>query len=573
MALDAIFLNRIAKEMEENSLDGRVEKITMHTREDMVLVIRGRNGSKRLLISASALPRICYTEKKFENPKTPLMLCILLRKYLQGARVIEIKKQVCERVITLVFSATDEIGDAYTVSLVAELTGRNSNIMLISGEGKIIDATRRQAIDGENSRIILPGALYSPLSPQEGKVPFSSGGEEVYNIIAKKEFRSLSKALSETVYGVSAAILRKISEIAFGDDIPSSELIKEVFIKGYEEVRDEAISGNSCYIIKNDDSYSDFLVVKPYESSYIEFDSPSVLLNEFYTEKEMQAYKRNIGGELLKRVRNLKKRAENRISAQNKELYISREREKIKERADLLAANLYLLKRGMDRAVVYDYINEKEIEVPLDPRKSPGENVSVLYEKYKKMVTAEQMLTLRIEKGYKELEYLNSVIDIIERAQSSEELSDIKAELMREGFIRASKNDKKTRESSKPIMLKSSDGFDILVGKNNRQNDIITLKTARAHDIWFHVKDAPGSHVVLIVEGEEPPNKSLEEAAIAAAYYSSQSKNAKAAVDLTKIKYVKKPAGAMPGKVIYTDQRTVFVNPQDYEGIFGSSAK
>ncbi len=573
MALDAIFINRITDEIKEHSLGGRVEKITMHTREDIVLVIRGKNGSRRLLISASALPRICYTQKKFENPKTPLMLCILLRKHLQGARVIEIKKELCERVVTFVFAGTDEIGDSYTVSLVAELTGRNSNIILVSGEGKIIDAARRQAFDSEQSRVILPGVVYTELLAQEGKLPFSASGSEVYAAISGGEFRFLSKKLSETVYGVSSAIFRDIVSESFGDDISSASLTKDEFIKGYEKVRDEAVSGDYTYITKKDGSFVDFTAYKPTDAEYIEYESPSELLNDFYTEKEEQAYKKNIGGDLLKRVRNLRKRAENRVSAQSKELSISREREKIKERADLLAANLYLLKRGMDRAVVYDYINEKEIELSLDPKKSPGENVSALYEKYKKMVTAEKMLTERIEKGYKEIDYLSSVIDLIERAQTSEELSDIKAELMREGFLKSSKNDKKARESSKPIVLKSSDGYDILVGKNNRQNDIITLKTARAHDIWFHVKDAPGSHVVLIVEGEEPPNKSLEEAAIAAAYYSSQSKTAKTPVDLTKIRFVKKPSGAMPGKVIYTDQRTVFVNPQDYEGIFGGSAK
>ena len=482
MALDTATVSALTEELSVRLTDGRIEKIQQPEKDLLLLTIRAEGENRKLLIRAAGPnARIHLTEQSFENPKEAPMFCMLLRKYLTGARIRSVEQPNGDRLIAFRLESRNELGDSAELGLITELMGRAANVVLVGADERILDCLRRIPLSEHGTRALLPGLRYELPPIPEGFEQKNPAGNE-------REARTQKTPNTER---------RSISE----------------------------------------------------------------LLDSRYGAMERQELQRRRAQELVKSVRRARDRQQRKLAAQGTERL-----EDIRRQAELLQANLYRVRRG-DRVLECENYYEEDlplVTIPLDPTRTPQENLNTRFREYRKLKGAKEHLTQLITDGEKQLEYLNSVLDELSRAASTRELDEIRAELETTGWLKAqhSRNPKK-RSAAKtmaPMRFESPDGMEILVGRNNLQNDELTTRQARRTDYWFHVQQLHGSHVILCCEGLEPSPESIRAAAELAAYYSQARDSGRTAVDYTMVLNVKKPSGSLPGKVIYRNYRTVIVD-------------
>ncbi len=578
MPLDAICLTAVAGEIRAGVVGGRIDKIHQPGRDEVVLAVRGNRGSEKLFLSANpSHPRAQLTDISRENPDKPPMFCMLLRKHLTGARITALDQPPMERVLQLVLEATDELGDRVERRLVLEAMGRHSNLILLDQHGRIIDCLRRVDSDMSARRQVLPGLFYH-LPPTQAKLdPAALSREELEQALAAApEESQADKWLLDTFGGISPLISREIAWRAGGcTDVRLHELGES----GRRALLDE-LERVLCLVrenrfaptlIKRENRPFDFtfLPVAQYEAAaQVEVrESFAQLLDQFYATRETMERVRQQGQDMIRAVTTARDRTARKLALQEQELEVTKDREQLRQKGDIITSNLHVMTRGMARLKAYNFYDPEggEIEIALDPLLTPQQNAAKYYKDYNKAKTAEQMLALQLEKGGRELEYLNSVLESIALAEGERDLQEIRQELVDTGYLRRASKAKgrEKRLASKPLEFCSSTGLRISVGKNNTQNDLLTTKLASKGDLWFHTQKIHGSHVILWTGGQTPDLQSINEAACLAAWFSQGRDSGKVPVDYTPVKYVKKPAGARPGMVVYTTYETAWVTPEE----------
>ncbi|MCM1314410.1 MAG: NFACT family protein [Prevotella sp.] len=571
MALDGAFLFAIKNELTQ-LIGGRIEKIHQPSREEIIISIRTRQGSKKLYISANAgSARVHITEKNVDNPQTPPMFCMLLRKRLGNGKLIDIRQDGLERILFLDFECVNELGDVVIITLACEIMGRCSNLIIIS-DGKIIDSIKRVDSEMSRERMVLPAMTYT-LPPKSDRLNFlTPDGEEIIDRLRENSQAELSKALIRVFEGISPVLAREWAFYAgngehLDGNVSGMALVRLLFIIKRTQI--QLLNGECCFnvVSTKDGILKDFSFIQL--TQYRDFmdnkelPTASQLLDYFYSERDNAIRTKQRANDLFRLLVNLTDRITRRISVQREELSACADREYYKLCGDLISANIYRIKKGDNLAVVENFYDENSpnIEIKLDVRKTPSQNAQYYYNEYKKSVTAEKKLTEQIERGEEELQYLDSVFDSLTRATSENDIIQLRLELREQGYIKSTNNKAKPPKALPPIEYKSSDGYTILVGRNNYQNDKLSLKFAEKTDIWLHTQTITGSHVIIVTEGETPPDRTIEQAAVIAAVNSKGRDSNLVPVDYCLARYVKKPSGAKPGKVIFTNYKTAFVKP------------
>ena len=576
MPLDALCLTAVAAELRAAVAGGKIDKLYQPTRDEVVLYVRGQGENVRLLLSANpSHPRAHLTQISRENPDKPPMFCMLLRKHLSGARLLELVQPPMERVVDLRLEALDELGDRVERRLVLEAMGRHSNLILLDGEGRIMDCLRRVDSDMSARRQVLPGLFYR-LPPAQEKLDPSSLDRAALEsaLAAAPEESQADKWLLDTFGGLSPLICR---ELAFRAGGATDARLHQMGEGGRSRLLDElegllrSVQENSFtpVMLEKEGHPSDFTFqpISQYGPavSCVPFPSFSALLDRFYEQRENQERVRQRGQDLIRSVTNARDRAARKIGLQEQELAATRDRERLRQFGDIITSNLHAMEKGMSRLTAADFYDPEcpQIHIPLDPLLTPQQNAAKYYKEYNKAKTAESILTLQLEKGRRDLDYLNSVLEAIALAEGERDLQEIRQELTDTGYLRrpSKARDRGKRVASKPMEFRSSSGLRISVGKNNTQNDLLTTKQAFKSDLWFHTQKIHGSHVILWTEGGQPDLTSIQEAAQLAAWFSQGRESGKVAVDYTPVKYVKKPGGARPGMVVYTTYETAYVAP------------
>ena len=572
MALDAITMSLLAAELDESLQGSRIDKIHQPSKDEVVFHMRKRDGNVKLLLSArSGSARLCLTDESFENPQTPPSFCMLLRKYLSGARFIGATSVEGERIIMLTFTATSEMGDTVNIDIAAELMGRYANLVIINGQGKIIDAMKRVDADASSVRQLLPGLTYK-LPPNRDNPKFISQTQAVIDKVLTYN-GTVDQAFLRCSQGMGPVVAREIAYLAQTGDSYADKLTEQqeqAVIAAAGKVRNYYDNPQYTVVYNQQGSPSEysFLPLTQYEGLETKaFASINQLLDEYYSEKDKAERLRQKGKDLHKLVQNLVERTTRKQIARKEELTQSTDNEKFRVYGELLTANLYQLEKGMKKVEVLNYYDNTTVTIPLDPKLSGNQNAQKYYKEYKRKQTAVKMLTMLIAQGEIELEYLQSVSYSVNNAANEAELMAIRSELHDAGYLKYYKNRDKRQKPQDFIRYISSDGFIILVGRNNLQNDRLTMKTARGKDMWFHTKNAPGSHVVVMSEGMDIPLTTQNEAAMLAVHHSSRKGNAKVEVDYTFVKNIRKTNDLKPGMVIYDTYETAYIaaDPQVIE--------
>lgn len=573
MALDGAFLYAVKNELMP-LIGGRVEKIHQPSREEIVISIRTKQGGKKLYISANAgSARVHITEKTVDNPQTPPMFCMLLRKHLGSGKLIDIRQDGLERILFLDFECVNELGDVVTVTLACEIMGRCSNLVVINNEGRVIDSIKRVDEDMSRERMVLPGMKYA-LPPRDDRLNFlTAEPEEMISAVRDTQPKELSKALIRVFEGISPILAREWTFFAGrgvhieSDTISGDQMDRLMFV--IKRTREQLISGECCFSAVSDKEgqLKDFSFIRLSQFGTLmytkELSSASELLDYFYYERDSAARTKQRANDLFKLLVNLTERTSRRISVQREELAACADKDKSKLFGDLISANMYRIQKGDTVLEAENFYEEScpVVEIKLDVRKSPSQNAQYYYNEYKKSVTAEKKLAEQIQKGEEELQYLDSVFDALTRANSENDIIQLRLELREQGYVRSAGGKAKPPKALPPIEYKSSDGFTILVGRNNHQNDQLSLKFAEKTDIWLHTQTITGSHTLILTDGETPPDRTIEEAAVIAAVNSRGRNSSLVPVDYCLARYVRKPSGAKPGKVIFTNYKTAFVRP------------
>lgn len=582
MPLDAVCLLATVREISARMTGGRIDKIYQPERDEVVLSVRLMRGSVKLLLSVGAgSPRMHFIDTGRENPAAPPMFCMLMRKHLQGAKIVSVTSPDMERMAIIECDTVDEMGVPSKKYLAIELMGKYSNIILYDADGRIVDAIRR--IDGDTSgkRQVLPGLFYRMPPPQDkvNLLAISQAGIAAA-IRSADENTALDRWLLSHFKGLSPLLCRELACRACGETSkPICELsdaerssLADVLADFTQMITDDRMKP---YLLTHaeDGSVFDFTVMPVMQYGSLiqtsQIDSFSCLLADFYEKKSNIERIRRRAQNMTHTVQNARDRVRRKLAAQQQELSRSQNRDKYKRRGDLITANLYQIEPGSRKATVVDYFEPgcPEIELHLDIRLSPQQNAQKQFKLYTKAKTAEEKLTEQIAQGEQELSYLDSVLESISQAESLTDLAQIHEELVATGYLSA-KQDKKKRRRAKPVQgkpfhYKTRDGFDVFAGKNNTQNDLLTLKTAFKSDMWFHTQKIHGSHVILVCDGRDPTDEAMTDAAEIAAWHSQARGSAQIPVDYSQVRNIKKPNGAKPGMVIYHVYQTAYVTPDE----------
>lgn len=573
MAIDGIFLHLLAEELRPLCGNARVDKIHQPAKETLIFALRTRSGAARLLMSAGAQSaRVQLTSGSFENPASPPMLCMLLRKHLTSAKLTDITQVGLDRILIFHFENRNELGDLVELRVVVEVMGRHSNIILVGPDGRILDAVKRIDPALSSVRQVLPGLPYH-FPPQQEKLNLlEDGADAVFERMLSQPERAVSKAAMGTIMGISPVVAEELEGYCSRSN---SGVIAELGAEGEDRLRfflrsmEEKIrsGGRPTMLLSREGAPKDlsFLEISQYQGLCVTktFDTYSDLLDAFYAERDLHERMKQRSGDLFRFLANLSERTERKLQNQREELLRSRDRDRLRIQGDLLNANLYRLQKGDTVARVENFYEPDMpvVEIPLDVRLTPSQNAQKYYAEYRKADTAEKKLRELILQGEAESAYLDTVMDSLMRAASEAELDSIREELAAGGYLRRRAVRSKRPVKLEPARYRSSDGFLILQGKGNLQNDRLTMRESRKHDIWFHTQNIPGSHVVIVTEGKIVPERTLEEAAVIAAFHSKAKASSLVPVDYTEIRNVRKPAGARPGFVLYVNYKTAVVTP------------
>ena len=564
MPLDALCLTAVAAELRRSLVGGKIDKLYQPARDQLLLYIRGQGENVRLLLSAApGHPRAHLTTLSRENPGTPPMFCMLLRKHLLGGRILSLDQPPMERILDFKLETIDELGDRVERHLILEAMGRSANLILLDGAGRIIDCIRRVEGDlASGRRQVLPGLFYRPPEPPDKRNPLALDGSARRQALSNPTGREADSLLLDTFTGLSPLVARELAFRA-GD---SGEQLAQELEKLLDAVRREDFT--PCVLVRDgkpvDFSFRPILQYGP-ETELQERESFSALLDSFYEEREQSERVRQRGQDLVQAVKRACDRTRRKLVNQEKELAATLDRERKRELGDILTSNLHAMEKGMKLLRTMDYYDPacREVDIPLDPLLTPQQNAAKYYKEYNKAKTAQDVLTVQLEKGRAELAYLESVLENLRLAEGERDLQEIRQELTETGYLRrqSKAKERSKKVSGKPMEFRSTAGLRISVGKNNNQNDLLTTKMAYKSDIWLHTQKIHGSHVILWLEGGEADLQSLTEAAQLAAWFSQGREGSRVPVDYTPVKYVKKPAGARPGMVVYTTYQTALVDP------------
>ncbi len=568
MPLDAVFLTGLVRELAPTLTGARIDKVQQPAKDALLLSVYTRSGPRRLLISAGQGARLHYTGEKPENPQAPPMFCMLLRKHLTGARIDALRQPEWERVCVLELTGRDEMGVERRLSLVVELMGRAANVILCDAAGNIIDCLRRADFGEEAYRRLLPGMLYR--APQRPAKPcfFALDREERRRLLEGADPGGEPAAwLLDSFSGLAPLVARELAHRAGG-----WRRLGEAMDALAESVEHGELRPTLLRVDGRERDFS-FMSISQYgpAAENVEYGSFSELLDSFYAGRDRAERLRRAAHDTVKAVRTLRDRTARKLAARREELRRSADREELRRRGDLITANLWRAEKGADTLECVDYYAEgcPTVKVRLDPRKSAQQNAAQAYKEYRKAESAERHLASLIDSGEKQLDYLESVLDALDRAEGERDVQEIRAELAAQGLIKAARGARERRaKPAGPLRFTSAGGFEILVGRNNAQNDELTTRVARRGDLWLHAQRDHGSHVIVRCAGATPDEVTIAEAASLAAYYSAGRGAGKIPVACTEARHVKKPAGALPGKVVYTDYRTLYA-----EGDAGLAAR
>lgn len=577
MPFDGSVVNSVVYELNEKLIDGKIDKIYQPEKDELLISIRSFKDTFRLLLSASSTyPRVHLTGENKSNPAVPPSFCMLLRKHLLGGRIVSISQPGFERIMEIDIDSADELGYSTHKTLIAEIMGRHSNIIFIDRPtGRIIDSIKRVSFEISSVREILPGGIYE-YPPSGGKSNPLAASMDSFLEAAGKIPGSIKaeKFLINTYNGISPAVARNIClEASLDSDGDIRQFSGEQMRKLYAAFsRFQAAILQASFkpnIVYRDGKAADFScfklsIYKGYETQ--EFSSISEAVERFYHEKDLKDRIKQKSGDIHKVITNRLERCYKKLEVLNGELQDAADSEKYKIYGDLIMSNIYELRKGEDKARLANFYSpEGEIlEIPMDTRLSPSANAQKYYKQYNKSKKAVNMISAQLKENMQEIMYLETLLDNLDKCTEELELEEIRNELAEQGYIKARKTVKnKQSKISRPMRFVSSSGFEIYVGKNNTQNDYLTLKFAAGRDIWLHTKDIPGSHVIIKAEDREVDDATLEEAANLAAYYSKGRMSSKVPVDYTMRKNVKKPGGAKPGMVIYDNFFTMYITPDE----------
>lgn len=577
MAFDAIAVKAVTTELANSLVGGRIEKIHQPERDEIVLIIRTFTKNYRLVLSASsAHPRIHLTSTQKQNPKTPPMFCMLLRKHLGSGKIKSITQEGFERVVKITIESFDELGDLTEKHLIIEIMGRHSNIILTTAEGRIIDCIKHIDLTISSVRELLPGITYTA-PPKQEKPEFTSISDIDFDM--SQGGRMMKKAVLESTSGISPICAAEIVYLVSGAaDIRCGEVFDTAPYKTAMKNLSEKVSNNEfspCLITEiSTGKILDFsaINISQYGSlcEITHFESINEAMDAFYSGRDHAERMKQKGQSLKKLLTTAIERAAKKLIILRQTMSEAKNKEQYKIYADLITANIYRIEEKSKSVTVENFYEPDcpSITISLDPSKSPTANAQLYYKKYRKLKNAELEVTKQLEENQKNLDYLESTLVAVENAESEADLNAIKAELSDEGYIKRVSVKKAKKSEQKPIHFVSQDGFNIYIGKNNTQNDYLTLKFANSQDIWFHTKNIHGSHAIIKLElDKNVPESTMREAAEAAAYFSKARESSQVPVDYTTIKNVKKPNGAKPGMVIYDSYNTVYVTPKKPENI------
>ncbi|HIR32166.1 MAG TPA: NFACT family protein [Candidatus Faecousia faecavium] len=566
MAFDAVFLSAVLEEIRTRCLGARVDKIHQPSRDTLILHLRCREGREKLLFAANpTAPRLHLTNASPENPAEPPMFCMLLRKHLLGAKLTEVSQIPMERAAAFTFDCTDEMGFPVQKKLVAELMGRTCNLYLLSPEGRILDCLRRIDLDESAKRAALPGLNYQLPEPIAKQNPMED--VDYSGLLTQNGADLLCDRLMDTLGGLSPLVCREAALFAAGSvDARISELDVAAAAEKLELFFREHCLHPAPYCFLLPDGTPKqfaFCPIRQY-GSCTRAESFGALLDSYYTLRDRKDAMRQKSQAVRKTVQNLCTRLTRKLAIQEKELEATYDRERLRQLGDILTANLHRVVKGQTVVSCEDFYDEemKIVDIPLSPILSPQQNAAKFYKDYTRMKNAEKELTHQISLGETELQYLKSVLEELNRAQTEAELEEIRRELQEGGYLRPESGKKRIRqEKLKPMAFTSTDGYPIYVGRNNRQNEELTFRTARKDDLWCHASKVHGSHVIIACGGTTPPDNTITQAAQLAAYYAETTGGRNVPVDVTTVKQVKKIPNGKPGMVIYHTYKTVIANP------------
>ena len=572
MPFDAICLKAVIEELKPQLLGLRIDKVQQPTRDQVILLLR---GNRRLLLSAGAsAPRIQLTETPRENPAEPPMFCMLLRKHLVGAKVADIVQPALERIVKLELDITDDFGQPGKRTLVLETMGRRSNLILLDEEERIIECMRRVDADMSASRQVLPGLYYEQPAVTD-RLPITEETEVGFldRISEANPEQTVEAFLLDQYFGISPLMARELAFRVAGETdtrvfmLPENgkDLLWEKISWFVRSVEGNDFTPICLYREEKPFDFSCFSVHQYGIGAREEvYESFSALLDFFYETRERQERVRQRGADLIRTVRTATDRLRRKLAMQEKDYAETQNRDHLRICGDLITSNLYRMERGQRQLTCENFYDENcaEISIPLDPLLTPQQNAAKYYKRYTKAKTAEKYLSEQMEIARRDLEYLGSVQEAIEHGETEQDFIDIRNELKDAGFLKK-QGKKEQKRVSKPREFRTSSGFRVLVGRNNRQNDQLTLKEADHRDIWFHTQKIHGSHVILCSSGADVDDDTIVEVAMIAAWYSQARESGNVPVDYTPVKFVKKPAGGRPGMVIYPTYKTVNVTPTE----------
>lgn len=560
MSFDGLFTNAMVAELKGLLKGGRINKVHQPYKNEVLLIVRSGGVNHKLLLSAHpSYARVQLTKEAYDNPSEPPMFCMLLRKHIEGHIVEDIYQAGTDRIIIFEIKGRNEIGDISHKQLIVEIMGRHSNIILVDKErGLILDSIKHVSYAVNRYRAVLPGQAYVFPPEQDKQDPFQATEEDVLRSL---DFNAgkLDKQLVDHFSGISPLFAR---EVIFQSGIANRLTVPKTFLSLIDKIKKLEITPAMMTYARKEAFY--ILPLNHLNGEIRTFTTISEMLDRYYFGKAERDRVKQYAHDLERFIVNEKEKNEKKITKLEETLKEADHADKFQRYGELLTANLYAAKKGMSEIEVVNYYDETggTVVIPLNPRKTPSENAQKYFSKYQKAKTAKTVVAEQIELARVEVDYFDSLLQQVQSA-SANDIEEIREELIEGGYIRERQKQKKKARNVKPNLdhFLSSDGTEIIVGKNNKQNDYLTHKFAARDDIWLHAKDIPGSHVVI--RSKEPTDATLLEAANLAAYFSKARKSSSVPVDYTKIRYVKKPNGAKPGFVIYENQQTLYVTPDE----------
>lgn len=571
MAFDGIVTTAVVREISDRLTGGRIDKIHQPSADEIIMQIRNGREKHPLYISASTNHAGLYlTENRDTNPANPPAFCMLLRKYMQSARIREIRQVDSERIVEIDTDAVNELGFRVNHRLIVEIMGKHSNIILTDiSTGKIIDAAKRLSIDVNRYRQTLPGTVYVR-PPSHDKISyFDLSREDFMNAIGRFKGRQPEKALVSAIQGISPVFASELVYRARDPENPQAGPSEDRLYDELVRAVSDASSGNTDPAIYRDKDGKPVefhaLDLTMYGGTYEKDhkDSISAATRGYFEGRESSNRMRQKSSDIRHLVNSALSKLQLKEQRLGEDLLKAEDSDKYRLYGELLTASLHNVEDGRKYADVENYYDGSTMRIPLDPRYSPAKNAQRYFRKYQKSKTAIVEKKKQMEETGREIEYLESVLVFIDGAETSEDLDDIRAELAGNGYARPGRNNKGRRKKMRiyPYQYTLSDGLSVMAGRNNRENDQLTFRKASSGDIWMHTKDIPGSHVIVFTGGRELTPEEIYEAASIAAWHSKARQSENVPVDYVNVRHVKKPNGAKPGYVIFTHNRTVYVNP------------